>query len=367
MTRLILVGGFLGAGKTTLLLRTAQHMKAQGYRVGLITNDQGEGLVDTELLEQQGFGVSEVAGGCFCCRFPDLLNALEHLKEIAQPDIILAEPVGSCTDLNATVLRPLSRYYAELQLAPLSIVFDPFRDVSKFTSQVHYLFEQQLSEAQIIIVNKTDVLMEDKKQETFESLRMRYPQAKAVSLSALTGEGLERWLNLVLGVANSQTKVLDIDYQRYAEAEAALGWLNAKGIVANDEVFSPIQWLEKVFAFLGTTFKQDESPIAHIKMQLTVDSTRGLSPLLYKASLTQLESSLSWDSKPEDSLAERLEFVLNARVNTSPQMLEQAALYALESAKPTPSARFYFTDFECFQPLPPKPTYRFNDKPVTDF
>jgi G3E family GTPase len=362
MTRLILVGGFLGAGKTTLLLRTAQHMKAQGYRVGLITNDQGEGLVDTELLEQQGFGVSEVAGGCFCCRFPDLIQALEKLKEITQPDIILAEPVGSCTDLNATVLRPLSRYYAELQRAPLSIVFDPHRDVSKFNSQVHYLFEQQLSEAQVIVVNKTDLLAEDKKQETLEFLRTRYPQAKAVSLSALTGEGLEAWLQIVLGISNPDVRVLDIDYQRYAEAEAALGWMNANGIVANDAVFSPVQWLEKVFASLNKTFKHDESPIAHIKMQIDAAGK------FYKAGLTGLESSLSWDSKPEDSLVERLEFVLNARVNTSPQMLEQAVVYALESAKPHPGARFYFTNFECFQPAPPKPTYRFNDKIIpTDF
>lgn len=358
MTRLILVGGFLGAGKTTLLLQAAKHLRAQGYRVGLITNDQGKDLVDTALLEQQGFGVSEVSGGCFCCRFPDLIQALEKLKNITQPDIILAEPVGSCADLAATVLRPLSRYYSELQLAPLSIVFDPLRDVNGFNSQVHYLFEQQLSEAQVIVVNKTDLLTGDKKQETLESLRARYPQAKAVNLSALTGEGLEAWLHMVLGISNPDLNVLDIDYQRYAEAEAALGWLNAKGIVANDEAFSPTQWLEKVFTNLSNTFEHDGSPIAHIKMHINANKH------VYKASLTKLKSKLTWDSASPDVPTERLEFVLNARVNTSPQMLEQAVVYALESAKPTPGARFYFTDFECFQPAPPKPTYRLNNKVI---
>ena len=165
MTKLIVVGGFLGAGKTTLLLRAAQHLKTQGYQVGLITNDQGEDLVDTALLEQHGFGVSEVAGGCFCCRFPDLLKALGHLNEVTKPDIILAEPVGSCTDLSATVLRPLARYYPDIQLAPLSIVFDPTQDVMGFNPQVHYLFEQQLSEAQVIILNKADVLTDMQKQK----------------------------------------------------------------------------------------------------------------------------------------------------------------------------------------------------------
>jgi G3E family GTPase len=46
-TRLVIVGGFLGAGKTTLLLTAARRLTEQGYRVGLLTNDQGADLVET--------------------------------------------------------------------------------------------------------------------------------------------------------------------------------------------------------------------------------------------------------------------------------------------------------------------------------
>lgn len=352
MTKLVIVGGFLGAGKTTLMLQAANHLKAKGYRVGLITNDQGDDLVDTALLERQGFAVNEVAGGCFCCRFPDLLKALAQLQEVQNPDIILAEPVGSCTDLAATVLQPLAKYYPNLQLAALSIVFDPLRDISRFNRQVTYLFEQQLSEAQIILLNKVDVLAETQRHEALELLASQYSGAHILSVSALTGEGLEPWLDLVLGVMQAETKTLDLDYQRYAEAEAALAWLNAKGVVTNDERFSPVAWLEAIFVSLRQTFKQDESAIAHIKVQVTAEK-------VYKASLTGLESSLTWDSKPEDNVVEQLAFVLNSRVNTSPQRLEQAVLYALETAQPQFGARFYFSDFACFQPAPPKPTYRF--------
>ena len=45
--RYIMVGGFLGAGKTTAILRMAERCTASGRRVGLITNDQSVGLVDT--------------------------------------------------------------------------------------------------------------------------------------------------------------------------------------------------------------------------------------------------------------------------------------------------------------------------------
>lgn len=360
MTKLIIVGGFLGAGKTTLLLQAACHLTRANYRVGLITNDQGEDLVDTALAKHHEIAVTEVAGGCFCCRFPDLLKAMQQLQTTVNPDIILTEPVGSCTDLIATVLRPLEHFHPDVQLAPLTILQDATRDTKNFSSHVDYLFHQQLTEAQIIVLNKADLLSPEELEHSLHTINVQHPRAKPFPLSARTGEGVETWLDYVLGKVSEEAQSLEIDYQRYAEAEAALGWLNAKGIIANDESFSPRAWLENFFDVLSKSLEQAQAPIAHIKMQLNVNGS------FYKASLTQLQSTLTWDIIPQDISTERLEFVLNARVNTTPQMLEQSVLYALESAKPHAGARFYFTDFECFQPSPPKPTYRFNGKTILE-
>ena len=107
---LVLIGGFLGAGKTTALSALAQHFIGHGQRVGFVTNDQATNLVDTTLVRQQELPVAEVAGGCFCCRFTDLLDAAQEV--LAQgPDVLLCEPVGSCTDMVATVLAPLRHFY----------------------------------------------------------------------------------------------------------------------------------------------------------------------------------------------------------------------------------------------------------------
>src|SRR5215472_10895686 len=107
LTRLIPLGGFLGSGKTTLLRRAAERFRANGKRVAMVANDQAPNLVDTELLRRQGFAVGEVSGGCFCCRFEQLVTSIDTLAESSHPEIVLAEPVGSCTDLAATVIRPL--------------------------------------------------------------------------------------------------------------------------------------------------------------------------------------------------------------------------------------------------------------------
>src|SRR3954454_14274912 len=99
----IFIGGFLGAAKTTAVLKLAEYGRARGLRVGLITNDQSVHLVDTTLAASHGLPVAEVAGGWFCCRFDSLMNASAALSEESPPDVIIAEPVGSCTDLKATV------------------------------------------------------------------------------------------------------------------------------------------------------------------------------------------------------------------------------------------------------------------------
>ena len=60
---------------TTAILRMAEALDRSGRRVGLITNDQSVGLVDTTVLSAHGFPVEEITGGCFCCRFNSLVDA----------------------------------------------------------------------------------------------------------------------------------------------------------------------------------------------------------------------------------------------------------------------------------------------------
>ena len=132
-TRYIMIGGFLGAGKTTAIGKLARRLTDQGLRVGLITNDQGRHLVDTALLRCQGFATEEIPGGCFCCRFDALLDAAQTLAQQSRPDVFIAEPVGSCTDLVATVAYPLRRLYGQdFTVAPVSVLVDPIRALQVF-------------------------------------------------------------------------------------------------------------------------------------------------------------------------------------------------------------------------------------------
>lgn len=352
-TRIAIVGGFLGAGKTTLILAGAKRLAARGYRVGLVTNDQGEDLVDTALAADATIPVAEVAGGCFCCRFPDLLAGLQRLQEVASPDIILAEPVGSCTDLIATVLRPLVQFYGEqYALAPLTVLLDSSRSLDDFPDDIRYLHEQQVAEAEILLLSKSD-LAEGNGTRISRKGRINADDSETpiLSVSAVNGDGLDEWLDVIVGQRSRNPEALLIDYERYAQAEAALGWLNAKGQVRADTPYSARAWTAQLLETLETLCTEQSVSIAHIKVLVTTPEGK------VKASLTQA-GSLSWDLDDAAADTRSHEFVLNARVNATPGQLEQMALQAIESAKPDPAARYYIEHFECFSPLPPRPTHR---------
>ena len=170
IARYVMIGGFLGAGKTTAIDRFAGELSRRGMRVGLITNDQSAGLVDTALLRSHGFAVEEITGGCFCCRFGSLREAADELTRQTRPEVFLAEPVGSCTDLLATVSYPLRRLYGDrFRIAPLSVLVDPIRaarilglvEGRSFSPKVVYVYRKQLEEAEFIVLNKCDQLEDE--------------------------------------------------------------------------------------------------------------------------------------------------------------------------------------------------------------
>lgn len=142
-----LLSGFLGSGKTTAIQQACNELIKSGNSVGVITNDQGIRLVDGDFFEHLNIPNRQVVNGCFCCNYNDLDSSIQSLIKAYQPDIIFAESVGSCTDIVATVMKPLFNYYPETQ-----ITFSIFADIcllgillkndsSIFDESVRYLFQ----------------------------------------------------------------------------------------------------------------------------------------------------------------------------------------------------------------------------------
>jgi len=364
----IMIGGFLGAGKTTLIQRFARYLDERGTRVGLITNDQGAGLVDSVIGRSNHFPVEEISGGCFCCRFNSLIDAATSLTAANRPDVFLAEPVGSCTDLVATVSLPLQKIYgADYKVAPLSVLVDPIRagqilgltEGRKFSENVLYIYRKQLEEAEFIVVNKLDLLDEGKRAELVAALGREFPEAKVFEVSAREGSGCEAWFEAVLAAEMNTGRFLEIDYDRYGEGEALLGWLNATVEIKCDgcgiDEFDGNELLQSLATTLRTRLEMAGAEVAHLKMTLT--------PLgdPYEIAAINL---VRGDSLPELShhLYEPIEdgeLLLNIRAEVDPATLEEAALGALEETIAIDRGiMFRVVHLEHFRPGMPTPTHR---------
>jgi len=358
--RMILVGGFLGAGKTTLLWEAARRLAARGRRVGLITNDQAPDLVDTGLLAERGMVVQEVTGSCFCCNFPGLISAAEGLAADLKADILIAEPVGSCTDLSATILQPLKdRFGHEFVLAPLSVLADAVRLREVLTrrgdtlhSSAAYIYRKQLEEADFIVLNKTDLVAPDDLDELRNLVAAMYPNAELRCISALKGEGVEGWLDAVLAGQGAGRRITDVDYDVYAEGEAVLGWLNT--IIHLSMNGGTADWrgvVADIMDELQQAFRARRADVAHVKLLLSAAGGH------YVANLTRTDGQVLVQGQIAGSPAEA-SLILNARVEMSPQALEGIVRAALMSAAGTQiTARI--EHLKSLSPGRPNPTYRY--------
>ncbi len=340
----VLIGGFLGAGKTTLILRAATLLRKRGLRVAVITNDQDVGLVDTMLSISRDFATREVAGGCFCCRFSDLVEAADQLIAYG-PDIIFAEPVGSCVDISATILQPLKAYHRDqYRLAPFTVLVDPELGEQVYRRQanedISFLYKNQVEEADLLCVTKID-------RTTVPS---RMPVRVDFFMSAVTGSGVEEWLTAVLdpsGVAGA--RVLNIDYRRYAQAEAALGWLNVRAQVELEEPKSPASLVGPLLDELDLRLTEAGIEIAHLKV---FDQT-SLSHVKASICVTGEDPFTEGDliASPES----RHEIVINLRAVGDPAGLQAMVMRALHGIAGTLTVKHS----GAFRPLPPKPEHRF--------
>lgn len=361
--KLLLVGGFLGAGKTTLLYRTATELIKSGKRVGLVTNDQAPDLVDTQMLSSHGLAVSEVAGSCFCCNFNGLIDAGRSL--CARPgsvDVLLAEPVGSCTDLSATIVQPLKDRYADMfSVGSLTVLVDPMRAIEvlgRNLSMLHpsaaYIYRKQLEEADHIVVNKCDLLDARGRKEIAEMLRNEFPEAKISFISSKTGEGVNEWLQEAIRGEDSGKRLLDIDYDTYAEGEAVLGWLNARFRLNVEE---DIDWADVGRRYLETMqrkFQSADAQIGHVKLflsagggNMTANLTAASGPVL----IQQGDGPL----KGRDA-----DMTFNARVQMDPDQLKQMSLDALREQ--FPNVAVTTLAIRSLRPGRPQPTFRYSQR-----
>jgi cobalamin biosynthesis protein CobW len=157
----LVVSGFLGAGKTTLVKHLIADAQQQGLKLAIVSNEFGELGIDRALLQEEGGpGYVELEGGCVCCQLSgELLNTLQNLWETIHPDRVVVETSGVALPFETLMTfwrEPLTEWVGE----SLAVVVVNAEQVAE-GRDLEGTFEQQVSSADLLVLNKLDLVGED--------------------------------------------------------------------------------------------------------------------------------------------------------------------------------------------------------------
>lgn len=208
--------GFLGSGKTTTMMALTKYHTEHHGKAAMISNDLGnQNLADNKLAQLAGCNASELTGNCICYITETLVERLDKLFDQDGCELVISDIPGFGVGALDHVYHTLQRdYQGRYQLAPFTVLVEP-RTVdilkNKQGGDLQYILNTQLLEADLIVLNKCDLLTAEEKEAALAWLKETYPEAKAIGISALTGDGLET-LSQALMQGSASMHLPDIGY-----------------------------------------------------------------------------------------------------------------------------------------------------------
>lgn len=355
--RLNIVGGFLGSGKTTAIANASRLLMQQGKKIAVVTNDQGKYLVDTSFIGSNNVPTAEVINGCFCCNFNSLSDQIQFLEQTIQPDYIFAESVGSCTDLVATVLKPLQLLKKELFDELTFSVFVDSRllldhllgENLPFSREIEYIFVKQIEEADLLVINKADLLSEPDLVLLNQLSVGRYQKKILICQNSLNPQNIQNWLTTLESLPIRRRDSLDIDYQIYGKGEADLAWLDEEIIIHADDLSA---WDRSVqlIAFMVNELKHRKISIGHLKFMLIGEA------FSQKISFTTIADE-KWRENLSSLLTNDVKLMVNSRIETTPDIAREIVQKGISQIS-VQGVKVSESHEQAFQPGFPNPTHR---------
>ena len=216
MRKFAVFSGFLGSGKTTSMMALTRYYTAHHGKAAMISNDLGEGvtLADDRLARLSGVNASQITDECICFCHDVLTERLNAYYDDGC-DLVVSDIPGFGVGALEHVYHGLSREYPDqFELGPFTVLIEP-RNAALLRSgqdeDMAYILRAQLMEADLIVLNKCDLLDSSEAEADRNWLAEHYPQAEVITISAVTGEGLED-LSRALMQGRASMQHPDIDY-----------------------------------------------------------------------------------------------------------------------------------------------------------
>ena len=175
------IGGFLGAGKTSLL----NHLLAQssGIRCAVLVNDFGDLNIDESLISSHDGQTISLANGCVCCSISNDFNqtVINLVKRIEEFDQVVVEASGVS---EPDRIMDIARLDPELSPGGIVVLVDAAEVQNRSTDRyINNIVLKQLQTAELLIVNKTDLVSREKLAELEAWLEDVSPNAVRLNTS----------------------------------------------------------------------------------------------------------------------------------------------------------------------------------------
>ncbi|PEA53069.1 cobalamin biosynthesis protein CobW [Bacillus pseudomycoides] len=183
MIPVTILTGFLGSGKTTLLNRILS--EEHGKKLAVIVNEIGQIGIDNQLIMNVEEEIMEMTNGCLCCTVrEDLLVALKHLLEVKAEgkmdfEGLVIETTGLANPgpiIQTFFLDPIIQ--SAYQINGVVTVVDSYHIQKHFEKGLEA--KEQIAFADIVLVNKLDLVEREEKENLLIELQGINPTAKLI-------------------------------------------------------------------------------------------------------------------------------------------------------------------------------------------
>lgn len=361
-TKYMIVSGFLGAGKTTTMIAMAREINRRMNEAGqvghaaIIANDLGaKNLVDADFTRTADVDISEISGDCICYVTEDLITAIERLAA-AGANIVMSDIPGAGVGALEHVYMTLKEDHpGRFDLLPLTCLVDPMRlrmilpegerDNIDLPQEMRFLLNAQLMEADMIVLNKCDLIDESEREYYLDFIRRAYPDIPVMAMSARTGEGVPELVDYVLThKATAEHRDLGLDSEEFDAAEAQMCWYNrrffAKERDGKNIDFNAV--VEDIMEGIRDGLIEAKRNVPHLKL-----FAAGEGDDFVKCSIVGVDYDLEFERKLDKEYT-AIAIIVNARATCESETFGEIADDALDDVKAKYNLKCNVIFTECF-------------------
>lgn len=320
LTKIMVVSGFLGSGKTTSMLALANYIDSNIGKASIIVNDLGSNLVDTKYSLKMNKSITEIPSGCICYQMDNVINKLYNIEKKEKPNIIISDIPGCGVGALDHVYHKLNKDYSDhFELVPFTVIVDPERlkilidiknaEIMNINKELSYLMIKQLEEADLIVLNKIDLISELEIEKNLNFLKSLYPNTTIIPISAKYNKNIDIFANYILN-NTSQLKNIEIEQEKFVNAENLLSWYNRRISIITEKPIDINKYAEELMNLIKEKLIEKRANTLHFK--IFAHNIEDHQEDYLKYSLIGTDHNIEFDNKMKN-ITNKISLVINMR------------------------------------------------------